>query len=200
MSANHAIQRLGWFARRVGLRPAPLRRRVDRWENVARAVTVAVALAALPIGVPIGHSVFQNALAESAIQTAQRHQVTATLLANAPNYGGDLGMSTQVPAQARWTGQNGAVHTGQIAVDPGQRAGSHVPVWVDSSGRPVDSPLTPDQAYFRGLLAGLAACAASTTLVMIAFGLLRRRFNRIRASAWCDEWERVEPRWTRHRQ
>src|SRR5205807_137739 len=105
----------------------------------------------------------------------------------------DLGVAT---ALGEWHTRAGTVRTGTVAVPAGSKAGAAVPVWLDQTGRPVDPPLTADQAYWRGVVTVVVLLIGTFVLLAIGCRVARLVFDRRRLAEWAADWCAVEPRWT----
>lgn len=185
------------WLRRLGFARGPLRRRSDRVEIAFLAVIALMVLAV----VPIWNTVYDGTVGYSSRLSAERaahgQLVDAVLTANAPVdlSSGDNGSAGKAQGTAAWTAPDGSPRSGGIPVDPGTRAGTHVPLWTDESGAPVPAPFSPvDIQEQASVLALIAALIWLITVAMLGKGgdaLLERH----RMAAWGREWARVEPLW-----
>lgn len=66
-------------------------------------------------------------------QVAERHLVTADLLADARSDGGSSGTSAGAHALVGWSDQVG-VHTATVQVAAGQQEGTRAQLWLDDNG------------------------------------------------------------------
>jgi hypothetical protein len=184
------------WGRKLGLGRNALRRPVDRLESVALVAAIAVALLSVPFALMAGTAVQRANLAEMATQTATNHQTTAVLVQDAPaNSGLDAGLAKEA-ALGRWRTPSGVERTGQVLAIPGEKAGTPVTVWINDAGQSVDQPLTPDQAYWRGVIAAIMIMVGAVLALGGALAVVRWRLNRRRYSAWDADWRDTEPRWT----
>ncbi|HJQ47496.1 MAG TPA: hypothetical protein VJ870_14450 [Amycolatopsis sp.] len=175
------------------LRPGrnALGRRWDRIEAVLVMVAILLCLAAVPMAVAIGSTVYNGQMAVARKQAAERHPATAITTVNAPApplTTPAAGEPVQVPAT--WTGSDGARHTGTFAVNPATPAGSPVPIWLD---RHDELTLPPaDQATVLGAGVGVGLLAALCCVFAAFAGLALGRFvlDHRRAVAWTRDWER----------
>jgi hypothetical protein len=184
------------WLRPLNPRRGALRRPVDRVESAAWLAALIIALASVPCALTVGSVVHGHELAVSSAQSADRTPATAMLSEKVPLCQQHGDPPTTVLAGARWRSASGAVRTGWIAAPPGSLAGQRIPIWIDRSGRPVGSPLTPDQAQWQGAMAVVDTLAAVVALLATALILVRRQLDRTRMAAWEAEWHQVEPGWT----
>jgi hypothetical protein len=189
--------------RRAGLCPGwlrgfwpdrnPLRRRCDR----AEAVILSALLALFVVGgtlaaLAAGRWVYDGALHVRRAELSTWDKVPAVLLTAASEQnGGFLAL-----AQARWTGPDGARHSGQVPAIAGAPAGTTVDVWVDKAGRLAGPPLQPSQAEGQAVLAGMLA-AIAVAVVLWAAGLVTHYVtDRCRLAAWDADWRATGPKWS----
>jgi len=191
-------RRITSLARRLGIGRNPLRRNVDRVEIALLLAAFGLAVVALPFALRAGSATHQHGLGLSATQTAARHQVTAVLTEPAPLTVAEYGAISGPLVHARWSGPNGASHTGLVTAAPGDPAGTPVQIWNDSAGNPVAAPVTTAQADARGMLATVGVMIGVVAVLGALFGFARTRLERVRARAWTAEWRQVGPRWTTH--
>ncbi|HVV18493.1 MAG TPA: hypothetical protein VHF06_03610 [Pseudonocardiaceae bacterium] len=185
-------------ARRLGWGHNALRRPLDRIENAARVAAVVLTIAATPLAMSFGSACYHSSMALSAEQTATSHAVTATLV-EATNTTVTLeSMATTVPATARWTGPDGSRHTGIVSAPQQAPAGTTVHIWTDAHGTPIDAPLSPAQAWGRGVLIGILTMLAAAAVCAVSLFVLRLRLDKIRYAAWEAEWREIDPWRTRH--
>ena len=184
------------FGRRLGAGRNPLRRGTDRWESVAVLIAIVLAVVAVPFVLKAGAAVEQSNLAQVHVQAASTIQTTAILVQDTQKTSGvDAGMG-QVTTLGRWRAPTGAERTGQVAAVPGEKAGTTVPIWMDTSGELANEPLTADQAFWRGVLTNALVIFGVVCLLGGALGVVRGRLNRRRYADWDSDWRDTEPRWT----
>lgn len=184
---------------RAGFGRNPMRRRIDRVEAVVVLVALVIALAVLPVALAVGHAVQARGLAASAAEMAGGHQVAAVLTETAPTGTDASGVVSPVLTAGRWRLPDGSVHTGLVWAPAGVAAGATVPVWLDSAGRPATEPITPNQAYWRGVLSVLGTMLTTIAVLVALLSALRWLCNRRRYRMWTREWDRIGPQWTTHR-
>lgn len=184
---------------RNGFRRGPLSRPVDRVEAWTRlALFLVFLILASPAAWAVGTAVDRAGVQQEHLQSSERYQVQARLLAPVPESASGAGaLVIRAPANASWTTPAGRVRTGIIRATPGARAGSVQTIWTNAAGAPVLPPRSHDDTVAS------AFAAACLTTVLIAGGiggiggLLHRRFDRRRFAQWEDEWRRVSSGWSR---
>jgi hypothetical protein len=183
------------FLRRFALGSGPLKRGTDRLQLAARVLLVLTLVTAIPIALAVLTASYTQGRAVAAAETAERHQVTATLLADA-TASTDSADPEAATAPVTWTLPSGAVSEDVLAVPRGATAGSPVRIWIDDSGevtrRPATSGDAAAQAFGLGLLTLMAISLAATT----AYLLFRTVQERGRSRRWAEDWALVEPVWT----
>jgi hypothetical protein len=187
------------FARRLVAGRNPLCRSWDRIEAVLLAVVVVAALATVPFAVWVGGTVYDSGQHTVTEQVATRHQVAAVLLQDAPSGTEGENAVATVSVPGRWQLPDGTERVGQVSAKPGTPAGTAVPTWIDGSGLPTAAPMTGEQVTWRAVSTGLATITGALLALAVAFRLVRWRLDRARWSWWEQEWERIEPRWTRRK-
>jgi hypothetical protein len=196
--APEPIMRLGRALRVLWPDRNPLRRATDRVEAALVAMVLAVFLACAPLlGVAAWHWAHAAAQRAARDQRSTSQQVSAVLMQSAPPpVLAAIGSSSVAEVRAQWIVPGGAVHTGDIAVPGGTKAGNRVMIWIDTVGRLTGPPLSPAQVTSQ---AAQAAVGAAATLALVLAGVLlfaRRALNRRRLAAWHDGWSAFGPRWT----
>jgi hypothetical protein len=185
-----------------GRRPAAdrlPRRGTDRLEDLAAWVLMTAAVVLLVVTVVVGFGGYAAAAAVAREQAADRTEVVATAVADAPFVASGLGTSTQrVLAEVTWTDVAGLPRSGRALVPSLTRAGQQVSIWVDGAGQPVAEPPPAVEAALGAV--GLAVCAlAGGWLVLFAGWQGVRRFTTtLNDRAWDREWARIGPEWTGH--
>jgi len=189
-------RRLAFLARRLGIGHNPLRRTVDRTETAVLLAAFLIAAAVVPFAMSIGTTVYHHQLVGSAVETSQRHQVTAVLTQDVPLNVGTAGTNAATLSPARWTDVHGVRHTGLVPASPGSSAGSSVRIWNDNQGDLANAPLTPDQALARGVGVFVVVMLGVAIALGCGYWLVHNRLERVRARAWESEWRVIGPRWT----
>ncbi|WP_329066290.1 Rv1733c family protein [Amycolatopsis sp. NBC_01480] len=179
--------------RRLGAARNPLVRRSDRLEGVFLAVTIVLALLAVPLVLALGQADVAMETAASDAQARTRHEVTATVLKTAPQAAtvGDGAPITQNSrVTAGWRLPNGSPRTGVVTVPAGDATvGTQTPIWLDHKGKQTTAPLTHSDAVTNGVLVGAFAWLCVIALLAAAYWVARRVLDRQRAARWAAEWQ-----------
>ncbi|TXS78987.1 MULTISPECIES: Rv1733c family protein [unclassified Streptomyces] len=191
MRGTKRVSRLLWR-----WRTNPLRRHEDvvgAW--IVLAVWMVIATGGTVIGVLTAHAADES----FAQLRRERHPVQAVLAeSTAPTVTRGAGTPyDQVRATVRWTAKDGATRTGQALLDPGQRAGSEVVVWLNGSGRLTTEPTSASTAAVEADVFGAAAALAFASLALAAGRVVRWRFDQRLHDRWGREWEQLGPQWRR---
>ncbi|WP_349345301.1 Rv1733c family protein [Streptomyces rapamycinicus] len=174
----------------------PLRRRSD----VIEAWVVLVTGLVMAVGGPVAGVAAGTAVDASLRQErADRHRVPAVLKEDAPvaQPAADGSATGQVRAIVRWTGPDGAVHTGTARVHDGSKAGTATEIWTDDRGRMVQRPPTPSRSPPARCSPGRPAAGVGA-VSLAGRGVARWRLDRARTREWGRAWAEVGPRWSRH--
>jgi hypothetical protein len=154
-----------------------------------------------------GSLVYSIQMGKAHRQAARTHQAEAVLLEasgsrpvpRAAKGGGGPTANQGSLAKIRWIGQDGVQHVQQATVPMNRAAGTHITVWVDSSGALTGPPPGHDEAVFAAVL---AVGASAWAMLFGYYGVRaarRVRFTR-RAAANIDRgWERVASAWVGRR-
>jgi len=197
MNRYSAIRRA---SRRIGLGRNPLRRRVDRVDDVVRLLTVVLAVGLVTATALVATTSYRAAADRRAAELGHRHLVTVVLLADtvpassrseAPAY------RTRLPVRAQWT-ERGAVRTGDVYTRRPGRRGDRTSVWLDESGTPVRPLMTAGDLRARAWTGGLAVVGFGGLVLFAGYSMTRAATDRYRDAAWTAEWALVGERW-RHR-
>jgi hypothetical protein len=207
-----AVVFLGWVAgyavrwrslRQPGMPELnPLLRPTDRARaRLSRRRTWLLVLAAA-LGIGAGAVVGIQEAASATATRERAHEVTATTLAPAippVQHGLKGGGVLVVRVPVRWQYPAGVWHTGEATVLHGHAAGTPVPVWVDAAGKRTDAPAGALDSAFLGLFVTIATAGGGALLVVGGVRCARRRLDHRDASAWAQDWARVEPDWSGRR-
>lgn len=189
--------------RSAGFDRNPLRRRIDRVQSWTTLALVLVLLLGGPLlAWQAGASTFRTSVRTEQAQRAARISGHAVALEAAQDQvvavTGQAVTAPRVPVRARWTAPDGTVRTGVIDVAAGTPAGATVPLWTDRrTGDPTTAPRQRDESLGAAMLAGLLVTIGMIMLVGTAVAVLRYRCDARRMAGWQDEWQRIEPLWSR---
>jgi hypothetical protein len=184
--------------RRFLLGHGPLKRTSDRLHLLSRLVLAASLIAAVPIAVAVGASMSRSLHATAALQAAERHQETATLLADAPTTDqatADGPMDGRVPALATWAGPNGHLRQGHVLAPAGARMGTAVRIWVDSRGAVTTRPLPASDVTTQVVVAGSLIALSLPSGVAVVHLFAVWAIDAARDRRWAAEWAAFEPLW-----
>ncbi|MBQ0826825.1 Rv1733c family protein [Streptomyces tagetis] len=186
----------GWRWRRN-----PLRRRSD----VVEAWTVLIVALLLFIGVPLV-GVYAAARAHdqaeqvAAVQRAQRHRVTATVVRTDPSsLPSEQTDGHASRATVRWHAPDGGTRTAGTEVPSGTRQGDVIGLWLDGKGRTVAPPTDDTAVWQHTVTVGTCTTLGAGLTVLLMHGGAYRLLQRHRLTGWEREWERTEPRWSHRR-
>ncbi|MFB7993049.1 hypothetical protein ACFC4G_09480 [Streptomyces sp. NPDC056002] len=180
---------LTWRWRRNSLR---------RHSDVVEAWLVLVIwLLVVAAGVLAGVLVVRAVGSAFSAQAARAHSVPAVLTGHAAGTGAITGGydDGRVWAAVRWTGADGAVHTGRAKVSPKAPAGTRVTVWTDGKGRVVPAPATGAEVALQEALACALVAPPVAAAVWGTGWVARNRLIRRRMAEWGEEWKQIGPQW-----
>ncbi|MDD7939531.1 hypothetical protein PHK61_13995 [Actinomycetospora lutea] len=181
--------------RAVGLfvpRHSELRRNSDRAEVTARWVLLIVGLLFLPVALTVGSEVTARLAPQVTIQQAERHQVTAEVLA-APDLRTSARpdtVSEDFRAPVRWTAADGTSHVAVVRVPASAEPGEARTLWVDRADRPAPAPMSPTSPAAQGALTTVFLVLADLVLSLLLLAGLRWVLDRARLRAWDAAWRR----------
>lgn len=135
-------------------------------------------------------------------QAAHRYRADAVLLeasgfrTGSWKVGAHLSANLSANAQITWTGRDGLAHVQRSVVPPNEPAGTHVTVWLDSSGALTTAPIGRGEALLAAGVTGGSCVLAG--LFGLSGARAARRFwlARTAASRIDHEWELVASSWT----
>ncbi|MEU6217465.1 hypothetical protein ABZ845_08075 [Streptomyces sp. NPDC047022] len=178
----------------------PLRRRSDVIEAwTALLVAVLLCVGAPLAGVAAGWWAYGNARTAQVTERAQRHEVAAVLVEDAPA-GSSATQTSRQPlydVKVRWTEPGKGAVTTVARVPAGMRAGDRTDVWLDARNRGVDPPPTDTVVWQHAATTGVWAAAGVAGAVLVARAVTRRVAQRHRMAEWEAEWARTGPEWRR---
>ncbi|MFC4119900.1 hypothetical protein [Nonomuraea zeae] len=180
----------------------PLRRPSDRRESVLVLAALFLTLLSVWPAMLIGQSAYDAALQDERAGPGARHQVTATLLEDAPTTRVSF---TEIPAErptaaARWTTPAGEERVAQVPAPARAKAGAVVTVWLDTYGEPASPPTDAAVLQMRGIATGLLIVFAAALLTLSFFAGWRWRADQARYREWELAWERADEKWRHPRQ
>ncbi|MFJ5533083.1 hypothetical protein [Streptomyces sp. NPDC093261] len=185
----------GWRWRRN-----PLRRRsdvVEAWTSLLLAVLLCVG--APLVGTAVGWWAYGDARATQTAQRAERHQVPAVLVQDAPA----VAPSSQGVRQplyrvpVRWTEPGKGTRTTFAQVPAGSLRGERVRVWLDAKDHGVGPPPSDAAVWQHGLTAAVWAACGVAGAVFLGRAVIGRISERHRMAEWEAEWARTGPDWGR---
>ncbi|MEU1594926.1 hypothetical protein ABZ468_19125 [Streptomyces sp. NPDC005708] len=185
----------GWRWRRN-----PLRRRSD----VIEAWTALLVAVLLCVGAPLAGTVaawtaYDDAHSTQVSQRAQRHQVSAVLVEDAPSPAPST-QGTRQPlydVKVRWKEPGRGTRTTVAQVPAGSRRGERTDVWLDARDHGVAAPPSDAAVWQHALTSGVWAAGGAAGAVLLARAVNRRVAERHRMAEWEAEWARTGPDWRR---
>ena len=179
----------------------PLRRWPDRAETAVLGLLIAAFAAGAPFAAHAAGSLTHAISAtEQQSQGAALHQVPATLLQAAPNWGRYADLPGAAPGtKARWRAPDGQVRTGLVDAPSGAAKGSIMMIWVSQAGQPADFPQQASQVVARAAFAEMLTVAGLALAAIIVGSVALRALDRRRMAAWDVDWLATGPCWTPRR-
>jgi hypothetical protein len=189
MAATGAVQRaIGLFVPKR----SDLRRRSDKIEIAARWVLLLVGLLLVPVASAIGSQVTADLVPQVAGQRAERHEVSAEVLAD-PDHRfssrADL-LSDVARVPVRWFAADGTARVVEVAVPATVRAGDSRVIWVDAHDRPAVAPMPPHYPAVQGFLTTAVILLGDLLVSLGLLAGLRWLLDRARSRAWDAAWRR----------
>lgn len=190
------MKAIRWLAAKLGLDDNTLRRRSDK---IAAYGTVGL-LATFLVGAPVAtlameHWSYRVTMAQQHDQESW-HQVPALLLRGVSGQAGDY-YSDGSWTWAQWKTPDGRTKTGEVQAPAGAKAGSHTPVWIDSSGHYTGGPpLSRDVALLRVVAETTSAPFVLAMTLLLLWGLGGTVLDRRRLADWEADWNETGPKWT----
>jgi hypothetical protein len=185
-----------WRGRRQALRARSLRARgTDRFEDLVAWVLTSCAAGVVLLAVAVGQAGAAHTLDRSRAEAAARTPARAELLEDVD--GAVLADGSRSRnALARWTGPDGRVAQGRVAVTSQHVVGDTVSIWTDRTGRVVPAPTKPSAASAVGWTWGVAVTLGGWAVLALLWIAVRAVTARRNAAAWAREWAVVEPNWS----
>jgi hypothetical protein len=184
-------------ARLAGMDGNPLRRGIDRAEQVFWLLLAVAFLIAVPLLVPMAGGATRASNMRLVDAERSWREVSAVVLTAAPARMNGFSASETVWVYGRWRTPAGARRTGLVPAAPGTPAGASVKVWVDQRGAVTgQGPVTADIVTFRVILIEVMT-AIGLSLTGVGLGwLVRWAMDRRRLACWAIEWACFGPRWS----
>lgn len=177
----------------------PLRRRSDRVESAGLVLAVLLVLISVWPALLAGRFTYDNGLRNARVGPGHRQQVIATVLQDPRPTRVAFGESMTATVTARWTTPAGAAGTGVVQAPSTARAGTTVPLWVDSEGAPTTPPPSRADIVLRSWGMAVFVEIVAVLLVVSGVAVLRGLLDRRRFAEWDAAWVRANNRWRRPR-
>jgi hypothetical protein len=185
-----------WRSRRQALRARSLRARgTDRFEDLVAWVLTSCAAGVVLLAMAVGQAGAAHTLDRSRAEAEARTPARAELLENVD--GAVLADGSRSRnALARWTGPDGRLAQGRVAVTSQHAVGDTVSIWTDRTGRLVPAPTKPSAATAVGWTWGVAVTLGGWAVLALLWVAVRAATARRNAATWAREWAVVEPDWS----
>jgi len=187
----------GRLVRRFTLGSGSLKRGSDRVQFAARVLLLTLLVTAAPVALAVAGATGSQTRSLADAQAAVRHQVDATLLADAPPAGDASHGAVVSPVRASWTAPSGIEREGIIDVRADVEAGNTVTIWVDRAGGWTRRPLGTADVVSRAIAYGVATFLGISTLATAGYLVVSALLDRHRMRRWAADWAVVEPVWSR---
>jgi hypothetical protein len=163
----------------------------------ARVLLLILLVTAAPVALAVAGATGSQTRSLADAQAAARHQVDATLLADAPPAGDAAHSELRSAVRASWTTPSGGEREGIVDVRADTKAGTSVPIWVDRAGNVTTRPLATADVVSRAIGYGVATFLGISTLATVSYLAVRVLLDRHRLRRWAADWAVVEPVWSR---
>jgi hypothetical protein len=188
----------GRLLQRFTLGSGPLRRTSDRVQFLARVLLLCSLATAIAVAAAVASATYTQGRTQATAQSADRHRVTARLLADTTIPAEEsLNGPDTARAAAIWTDSAGIERHTVVVVPAGVKAGFAVPVWFDRTGNRTTQPLSAGDVARRAFGQGLVTFLWLTLIAFGAYRSFRLLLDRSRSRRWAADWAIVEPVWTR---
>ena len=175
----------------------PLATYGDRIEGAVLALGVVVASLAVPVAGAVGSEAYAAYESRVEVEHANRTQVDAVLIEDAPEMSGrSEGAVETTPVAATYRLPDGTVRKGLVPAPHDAASGATVRIWIDRSGEVAEPPMTSDGAVISAFVIGLMLWGGATGLMALFYVVFRFLHMRIRLRWWKLEWELTSPDWT----
>jgi hypothetical protein len=185
----------GAVERAIGLfvpKRSELRRSSDRIEVVARWAVLLVGLLFLPAALTVGSELAASQQVTAAAQRAERHPVTAEVLAEPDSAAVARPDITPdgLRAPVRWIAADGTTRVALVRVPSTARPGDSRVLWVDRDDRPTAAPPSPGDPAEQGFLTAMLLVIGDLLVSLFLLAALRWVLDRARLRAWDAAWRR----------
>ncbi|WP_199255095.1 Rv1733c family protein [Mycolicibacterium mengxianglii] len=184
MSQMPFVSRCRWVLRALGRRN-PLIRTSDRLEALAIVMVFVVALLAIPFASQAGDNAYDAHMRLIDEQLRTRHSVEAVVVPAADSSVTPVaGRYTRTgPTRAQWR-EGDEVRTEVVPNPTAAAKGEPVTVWLDSTGKVVAAPDTPQTASAVAAGRSWTVWSAAVVLAVLMVWALRKGLDRFRATSW----------------
>lgn len=177
--------------RRAGLDRNPMRRREDHIQSAVGIMLAAAFLLLAPwAAISVGARVYGSELRTEHLESAQRHMVTAKVIAP----GTEAAHATVRTLKVSWRDARGTIRTADYQATTTE-AGTTTTIWVDRADHAVLPPREHAQTIADTVLTGMAIVLGVLGVLMSVYALLRRRLDRSRYRLWDAGWAWADVKW-----
>ena len=169
-------------------------RRTDALRARLRILTIATLIAITALGAVLALALYRGDRAAAERYAATLHRVQAVALTDADQQHPVGGAN--FTAQVRWNDTAGP-HQARVAAGATTLKGDPVTVWVNAAGTPSPAPRSEAYSAGKAAMVGSLSWVAVTSGALAAATLRRRRLGQVDLDRWAEEWEHIEPVWTR---
>jgi hypothetical protein len=185
--------RLDRGRRRLGLDRNNLRRGIDRLQWALATALLMLFFAAAPTAATaIADRVYVSGLRTELREAATRHQVDASIVGPGASPRSSPGNTSRPTVRMRWPAPDGSHRTGDVPLRSQAVSGARQRIWVDRSGAVTVQPRRHVQTIGDAIYAAAGTATGVGTLLLMAYGLLRRHCDRRRAELWESEWAHLD--------
>jgi hypothetical protein len=181
MSLQTFALRCRWYLR--ALDRNPLARASDRLEALAVLALLGMTLLAIPFAVGVSHQTYDSTIRIVEEEAQSRHSVQASVVEGSTGPLTDLDTPQYVRVQWRDGTQQRIENV--VSPDPGLvKAGAHLTIWLDSTGKVVTAPLTPSDASVNAASVGWTVWVLAVVFNGLTGLGIRHCLDRSRARTW----------------
>jgi hypothetical protein len=188
---------VGLVIRRLGWDRNPIRRSVDRLQTILTAVLLVLLVVVAPLvgWLMASHAYVNGQRAENRERAAYR-RVPATVVRIGKVRANGAGLFIGATVRLRWSDAGGRTREGTADIRHRARAGSELPVWINSGGALSRPPRAHGRTRSDTVWAGVAGTTGVATPGIVIYMIARRRLDQCRYGQWESDWARVAPLWT----